>query len=124
MGYHSEVVLALNKSASIAASDMLDYETHPNVRRAVGRLQSWGSHYRDPDTGAELYHWQNIKWYSDDPEYYPDIAFYDSLMRELPEGCFLFVRMGDALNDFEVQGTYWDNPFNIRILRGISLFSE
>ena len=42
------------------------------------------------------------------------------LMLELEDEDFLFLRVGEDMNDSEEKGSFWENPFELSILRTIT----
>ena len=66
-----------------------------------------------------MYFWTYQKWCSQ----FPEIMFFENLMNELEPESFYFVRIGEELDDNEVRGSFWDNPFDLGIDRSIT-FSE
>jgi len=42
------------------------------------------------------------------------------LMGKLESDDFLFLRIGEDMNDNEERGSFWDNPFELSILRTIT----
>lgn len=41
-------------------------------------------------------------------------------MRKLEDEDFRFLRVGEDHDDTEVRGCFWENPFDMELLRGIS----
>lgn len=73
--------------------------------------------YEDADTGAEAYLWECVKWYDD----FKEVSFLEELMQELNEQDYLFIRTGEDYDDTEVQGYFWDNPFDLKLSRAINI---
>lgn len=119
MGYRSDVGLTLTKEAvltlhykaskmdknSAAYQSVIDMLTYPE------------KHHTDTDSGAEAYLWSSLKWYHG----YPEIDFFEELMDILDPEQFLFCRIGENLDDAEERGCFWDNSFNLGILRTITM---
>lgn len=40
-------------------------------------------------------------------------------MEELDDEDFLFIRIGENFEDLEIQGRYWENPFNLDVVRTV-----
>ena len=123
MGYYSETGLALTKNGiEILQSRLADENVDEKTRQEVKDLFKYArQHHIDPPTGAEAWYWDSIKWYSDEPVYYPEIDFIEQLLSELDEDDYRFIRIGEDYDDTEVRGDFWDNPFNLEISRGIAL---
>ena len=118
MGYRSDVGLALSKSGAIRLQEKLNTldknsETYFNV---TNLLEYTHSHRKHEESGAELYLWDYLKWYDN----YSDVRFIEDLMGELEDEEFLFLRLGEDMNDNEEKGSFWDNPFQLSILRTIT----
>ena len=73
-------------------------------------------HQKHEESGAELFLWDYLKWYDN----YPDVRFIEDLMNELESDDFLFLRIGEDMNDNEEKGSFWNNPFALSILRTIT----
>ena len=118
MGYRSDVGLALSKTGAIRLEEKLasldkDSETHFNVTEFLEYAQK---HLKHEESGAELYLWDYLKWYDS----FSDVRFIEELMNELEWDDFLFLRIGEDMNDNEENGGFWDNPFELSILRTIT----
>ncbi len=50
---------------------------------------------------------------------FEEIACINSVMEELDDEDFLFIRIGEDFEDLEIQGRYWDNPFNLDVVRTV-----
>jgi len=123
MGYRSEVALALtsngvNELHTQLASPVLDNHIRKEVK---GLLDCADMHFIDQDSKAEVWHWNSIKWYLSDPEYYADIYFIEEFLRNLDDEDFRFIRIGEDYEDTEVFGDFTENPFDLEIARGITI---
>lgn len=110
MGYRSQVALcvrAVHKAAMM---------TNPNV---VNCLSDADDKLEDED--GVLYHWGCVKWYD-------DYANVDALMKFLSDldeyDDFLFIRLGEEDADTDIQGGWWDNPFDMGYARRIEFCSS
>jgi hypothetical protein len=72
------------------------------------------------ETGAIVYYWEWIKWYPA----YEDVGFVESFIRSLNREDYYFIRVGESADDTEQKGNFWDNPFNMCLLREIGFDSE
>ena len=118
MGYRSDVGLALSKTGAIRLQEKLkaldkDSEIFFNVTEF---LECACKHQKHEETGSELYLWEYLKWYDN----YSDVRFIEDLINELEWEDFLFLRLGEDMNDNEEKGSFWDNPFQLSILRTIT----
>lgn len=123
MGYRSDVALALTENGikifnqKLASSDTADV-----VRYDVSHLLAYASqHKHDAETKSECWLWQGVKWFPGDPVYYRDIHFIESVLAELDESDYYFVRIGEDMDDNEIRGLWLDNPFEIMLYREIVL---
>lgn len=125
MGYVSEVALALTRQG---AETMRRKLASPEIsQKAKESIQDFLDHAdkcaKDKESGHEAWSWEYLKWYRDEPEYYPEVDFIDKLMAELEEEDFRFIRIGEDYDDTEVRGLFCENPFDLELGRSIS-FSQ
>ena len=114
MGYRSDVGLALSKAGGEQLREELRALNKNSETTAF--LNATDKHLKHEATGAELYLWSWLKWY----DHYPDVRFMEDLMGKLESDDFLFLRIGEDMNDNEERGSFWDNPFELSILRTIT----
>lgn len=117
MGYRSEVVLSLNKKGVKKLKNTLARERlDPDARHEIDCLLAQPTtHLVDEKTGAELWHWQALKWYSE----YPEVAFFEKFTgKKAGEENFRFMRIGEDYDDIEDYGSF-DDPFQLRLERKI-----
>lgn len=119
MGYYSDTALALTgKGVDTLNKKLAAPETSEEIRKEVqGLLSQADSHYTDSNSGAEVWHWAWSKWYSN----FPEVAFVESLMAEIDEEDYRFIRIGEDYDDTEVRGGFWENPFGMELTRNIVL---
>lgn len=116
MGYRSSVALALTAKgaqAMKAAIATLDTETSLLVTDFINYADK---HAFEPESKAEAFLWDSVKWYED----YPEVNFFERLMRDLDDEDYCFIRIGEYLDDTEVEGDFFENPFDIDLVRDIS----
>lgn len=121
MGYRSDAGLALTRvgiEKMMAALSGVSRETRNEVENLFRHAIK---HAIEPDDGAEAWDWENLKWYTDDPHYYPDIDFIEELIAELDAEDFRLIRVGEDYDDTEVRGDFWENPFDLEIARAITM---
>ena len=118
MGYRSDVGLALSKAGMLRLQEKLNsLDKDSETFFSVSELLKYAcKHMKHEETGAELYLWEYLKWYDN----YSDVRFIEDLMNELEWEDFLFLRLGEDMNDNEEKGSFWDNPFELSILRTIT----
>lgn len=117
MGYRSNVALCLDKPALNVLENRLDLD--PVAKSAFQELTSCADHFTDAATSNEMWYWRDIKWYAD----YPEIAFLNQFLDELDYLEYYFIRIGDDVDDTEIRGNYWENPFDLYVSRKIG-FTE
>ena len=116
MGYYSNVALALTAKGAQAmrtAINTLDTETNMLVTDFIKYADS---HAFDPDSRAEAYLWQDVKWNDD----FRDIDFFERFMRNLDDEDYRYIRIGEDYDDTEVRGDFFENPFDIELARDIT----
>lgn len=123
MGYYSDAGLALTQRACKTLSAKLaDPKLEPRTVNEVKLLlEHADQHYRDAESGAEVWKWDSIKWYSGEPRWYPEIHFLENLMETLDEQDYRFIRVGEDYDDTEVRGYFSENPFDLELKRGIAI---
>lgn len=119
MGYRSDVGLALTKEAVITLHHKLSKMDKNSVayQNVIDMLTYPEKHHTDTDSGAEVYLWSSQKWYHG----YPEIDFFEQLMDSLDPEQYFFCYIGENLDDAEERGEFWDNPFDLGILRTITM---
>jgi hypothetical protein len=116
MGYRSDVGLCLDATAEKSLAEALRTLEGQNEHAGIIReLFTNAEQKRDTDSGAVAYYWEWLKWY---PEY-PDVAFVESFLKSLKENSYLFIRVGESEDDTEYQGSFWENPLGMCLVRGI-----
>ena len=123
MGYRSEVAIALSKTgtetlhAKLSSPDVSE-ELRCSVTNLLGYAEQ---HYIDQTTGAEMWYWDWIKWYGGNFAYYENIKFIEDTLAALEDDEYRFIRIGEEYEDVELSGTFWDNPFELELVRGINI---
>lgn len=119
MGYRSDIGLALTQSAVQRMHQKLNsLDKNSEAFSVITDFIIYADkHHEDADTGAEVYLWNYVKWYDD----FKEVSFLEELMQELNEQDYLFIRTGEDYDDTEVQGYFWDNPFDLKLSRAINI---
>ncbi len=116
MGYRSDVGLCLTRNGLSKLIAELE-NTSDEIRESVKELLDYPkNHFTDSDTGSEIWYWEYVKWYQDDP----DVAFMEDVLSMLDYNDYLLIRIGEDSDDNEIQGNYWDNPFGMYLSRTIN----
>lgn len=132
MGYRSLVAVVLSKNAIDAFNCKLKKQPVELQESVNDVFQSADIHHID-GSGAEMFLWQDVKWYDfTDKLYveskettekllapYADITFISRTIKELNGDSYYYIRIGENVEDTEVCGVFWDNPFNLYLLRDI-----
>lgn len=106
MGYYSQVALcvrAAHKDAMMA---------DPNI---VACLLDVDDTLEDED--GMLYHWCFVKWRETS-------ALMSFLYNIDDDNDFLFIRLGEEDADTDIEGGWWNNPFDIKYVRRIEFCSS
>ncbi len=122
MGYYSDVALALTRDGVRKLNEKLsDASIDAETRKdAANLLASASKHLVDGDSGSEVWYWRDIKWYTSDPQYCPDVCFIDKFLCELDFEDFRFMRVGEDDDDTEAHGGFVNDPFDLTLSRSIS----
>lgn len=118
MGYYSEIVIILSKEAKEALKEKLN-TLSKEEKENIESLFSCSDRRFIHESGAELIHWTNIKWYHS----YPDIAFIENFLNNCEDEDFYFMRIGEELGDIDLQGYFYDNPFDASIETHINYYT-
>jgi hypothetical protein len=100
MGYRSEV-------GFVVPSDAPKFEEIENCFEQI-----------EEKDGYKLYTASWLKWY-DDFEVVQAVAAYISKLED-EEKDFLFIRIGEEDSDLDVEGHFWDNPFNFGYVKKLT----
>lgn len=118
MGYRSDIGLCLSDKAVQELQKRLA-AVEPDSEEGTEILSLFNSadvHLINDDAQEKLWVWHWMKWYGE----YPEVRFLESLLADLDEDDFLFVRVGEDYADIEHQGFMWDNSFSLRVTRTIA----
>lgn len=115
MGYYSEVALAFSANGAEALRSAINDKELELALQTKNFLERVDTHNIERGSYAELFHWKSIKWSLS----FKEIACIDSVLDELDNEDFLFIRIGENLEDTEIQGRYWENPFNLDVVRTV-----
>lgn len=121
MGYRSDVGIALTGYGVERLHKELERADEKTREAVTEFLDSPDKYFRHHGSGAEAYVWTLCKWYEDEPLDYPEVAFFQELFRKLDCQDYRFIRIGEDANDSEIAGTFFSNPFKMRIVRAIEI---
>ena len=116
MGYRSDVGLALKPFAvHILHKQINALDKNSEAFSVITDFLAYADKHYEHATGAEIYLWEYVKWYDE----FPDVGFIENLLETLDLSDFLFIRIGEELDDIEYRGNFWDNPFDLSVSRSI-----
>ena len=119
MGYRSDVALVLTfDGVQFFHSRLKDDDIYISVQNFLNRADE---HYVDTATGAEVWYWEWIKWYAGDICAYTEPTVIEEILGLLDEKDFRFIRLGEEDDDVQNRGMFFDNPFNVDIVRYINV---
>ena len=99
MGYRSDVALVIHEKHYNDLIKSLD----------VKNLLNYADQFKEHK--CLLYYWQSVKWYGAD-----ELMDY---LGNIPGEDYYFIRIGEELDDNEINGDWWDNPFECSLSRSI-----
>ena len=120
MGYRSDVALAMTGKTLETFRQKITELPEQTRKEVEPLLNEWADKHLTED-GSECWFWKDLKWYTGWPEHYLDIDFVDKFLDEADDEEFYFVRVGEDYDDNEIDGLWWDNPFNISFCRELVL---
>ena len=117
MGYRSQVGFCLTaKGYELFQKKLSTLDAENTQAKEVRCLTTHADNeVHDAATGAHLWFWSWLKWYSE----YKEVAFFEEVMAALDSEEYSFVRVGESDDDCEVSGSFWDNPFDMCLSRDI-----
>ena len=118
MGYRSHVGICLAQDAFNRLEDKI--QTLPQHLQEEARSLFGDSEFTREDEGSRVWYWEGFKWYSSDP----DITFLKGYLSDLEDEQYLYLLVGENLDDVEYHGRFWDNPFGMCLTRGIEFNEE
>lgn len=121
MGYYSNVGIALSKEGYEKFikhyNDTFSYrqnEFESDLRYYEEEKKKMNNPEHVAEDGSVFYHFPEIKWYEGA---YPEIQIIMSSLFQLDEDEYLYIRLGENIDDIEERGYFYDNPFSFGIQR-------
>jgi len=105
MGYRSQVVVALKP----------EVEVPPAILK---HLRSLFSH-ADEGPDGKLFFDKHLKWYIDEPDYFPECRAIHEYLLDLDDDLYYFVRVGENTADVDTAGS-WHEGFEIDVCTRIT----
>ena len=106
MGYRSEVAIAFTDHAVRLLNAIMEHESA--MRTLVGECENT-INMNEEDKGGKL-HWCDIKWY----EGYPEIDRMESLLQQIPDEDYHFIRLGEESHDIEERGGFYGSDMYVQ----------
>jgi len=118
MGYRSQVLIALKAKHIKRFLEQVVF-----TAEAKDIFDDWckiSTEFEDPDDeNGILFHWDSIKWYESYPSVNAVMTFIHNLPDDESRTDYYYIRIGEEVSDVELEGYWWDNPFDIGIDRSI-----
>lgn len=111
MGYRSEVCIVVsNKHLGTQKGNIYIPADHPLFQPCMFDFVKKGEE-------ATLFYAESTKWYSCDK----DIAVVEQFLHmDLDPEDYLFIRIGENMDDCETEGCFWDNEFGVQLSRSVT----
>ena len=93
----SEVIIVLDKKGQTELKKLLEQEGKDS-RLFKTFTEETDDKRLSPSENEMLFSWSNIKWYSDEEE------FFEKLIEDLEEENYFLARMGESFGDYEYFG--------------------
>ncbi len=115
VGYHSDVALTLSSKCVEALEIKIKNSRNSYKSALCSLLEKADEKGIDKSTGDKCWHWNWIKWYHD----YPEICMLEEFISSLDYDEYLFIKIGEDMNDTDVYGSYYENPFGMYLHHSI-----
>ena len=110
-----DVVLVLSVAGAANIDTMIGRKK--DRRNSFRRLLSSADiNVLDPASGSALYRWKHLVWRKNPLHEVEELL---EILGRLEDKDFLFIRMGQTLEDVEVWGGFLKNPFKVALIREI-----
>lgn len=117
MGYYSDAVLVLKKTAAATLKHHMAKTKEGGCAPKCHYFDNADKHSTDEETGAEFFYWKSVKWYHD----FYEVKFVKDFYEMLDENEYYFARIGENPDDCEEHGMFYNNPFDVEIVREIRI---
>ncbi len=118
MGYRSEVLIAFK------AKHIKRFLEEVVFTKSKELFDNWceiSTEFEDPDDeNGILFHWDSIKWYDSYDSVNAVMAFIHNLPDDEGQTDYYYIRIGEEPSDVELEGYWWDNPFEIGLNRSVN----
>jgi len=117
MGYSSRVGICISQDTAIQLEAIIRLLSQPLQEEVTSLFED--ADVKKQDDGCRAWYWDGFKWYSSDS----GIAFLEGYLDDLEWDQYLYIRVGEELDDVDYRGGLWDNPFGMCLTRAIE-FNE
>ena len=114
MAYRSRVGICVPEEIAVAMQESIG-ELPKRLKREVLSLLKEAD-VKIKDEGCHAWCCDRCTWNSSSP----DVAFVEGYLGDLHTEDYLFIRIGEDINDIEVCGDYVDNPLGMNMDRTIA----
>ena len=112
MGYRSQIAVAIKQEVY---QNFLKGKNEGDNEKIISLIQSTDK--MSNLHGDILLYWESIKWYPG----YPDVDAFMLSLNSLNHEDYYFIELGEDVEDTTIQGSWWDNPFELTINRSINM---
>lgn len=131
MGYLNDLILVLSERCDKEFRKQLNnenwftfaniethiFEVHPEVQTYAHDFVN-SAEIKTAENGDKVYYWKQIKWYPEDDN--RDNVLYSIIQNLSPMSEYLFISLGDNVDDIVIFGSYFNNTFGIGFERKIT----
>ena len=117
MGYRSDVAIAIHKDLQ---GDFLTFlNTEKLMTQIFGDMSDFDLDKDYQGEGHWLFTADQIKWYVDWDDIYPEIQMFAKFMDAMDEkydysAQYRFIRIGEENDDIERRGEWWESEIHVR----------
>ena len=117
MGYRSDVAIAIHKD--LQGEFLTFLNTEKLMAQIFGEMSDFNLDKDYQSEGQWLFTADQIKWYADWDEVYPEIHMFEKFMDTMEEVVekrekYRFIRIGEELEDIEYRGDWWESEIHVR----------
>lgn len=118
MSYRSSVGLVVTSKGKDFLNDLYDAIQTEEMKDAVDALLDSATYTFHEE--CHLWCWEDISWNM----MHDDIGFIEDVILGLQQNGlsdqFYLIRIGEDIDDIEIEGTFYNNPFDMCLVRNIS----
>jgi len=130
MSYYLCVGLVLTKNGvekikeaieNVSINELMENNLHATraniVHEARSTLTSADITYKDEETGSEVFYWKCVKWHPGSVR----TTIIENVIDNLDSKNYLYIVIGEKFDDIHIEGSYYNNPFNMHLVRSINI---